>query len=93
MHKADMASLSSKDDCERWIQFGVNLLGDPALKMPRDVPVPSAPSFTSASSFGATTGVEKTHSVVASGYPTPVLSLQSSSASAGSYSFVASSAC
>ncbi|HOO21749.1 MAG TPA: C25 family cysteine peptidase, partial [Kiritimatiellia bacterium] len=91
MHKADMASLSSKDDCERWIQFGVNLLGDPALKMPRDVPVPSAPSFTSASSFGATTGVEKTHSVVASGYPTPVLSLQSSSASAGSYSFVASS--
>ena len=91
MHKADMASLSSKDDCERWIQFGVNLLGDPALKMPRDVPVLSAPSVTSAASFGATTGVARTHTVVASGYPTPVLSLQSATATAGSYSFVASS--
>ena len=34
MHKADMAALSATDDCERWIQFGMNLLGDPALKMP-----------------------------------------------------------
>ena len=89
MHKADMASQSSTDDCERWIQFGVNLLGDPALKMPRDVPVLSAPSFSSAASFGATTGVARTHTVVASGYPAPVLALQSSTASGGSYSFVA----
>ncbi|GEM_PF-521603 len=91
MHKADMASQSTTDDCERWIQFGMNLLGDPALKMPRDVPVLSAPSFTSAASFGATTGVARTHAVVASGYPAPVLSLQSSTASGGSYSFVAAS--
>ena len=88
MHKADMASQSTTDDCERWIQFGVNLLGDPALKMPRDVPVLSAPSFSSAASFGATTGVARTHAVVASGYPAPALALQSSTASGGSYGFV-----
>ncbi len=91
MHKADMASLSGVNDSERWIQFGMNLLGDPALKMPKDVPVLSAPSFTSAASFGATTGVARTHTVVASGNPTPVLALQSSTATAGSYSFVAAS--
>lgn len=34
MHKADMVSLSGAYGCERWIQFGLNLLGDPALKMP-----------------------------------------------------------
>ena len=89
MHKADMASQSGTDDCERWIQFGMNLLGDPALKMPRDVPVPAAPVFTSAASFSATTGVAQTHSVVADGYPWPELALRSSTASAGSYSFAA----
>lgn len=69
MHKADMASLCGTDDSERWIQFGLNLLGDPALKMPTGVTTPTAPAFTSGTSFGATTGVARTHTVTASGYP------------------------
>ncbi|MBU1694065.1 MAG: hypothetical protein KKC51_08895, partial [Verrucomicrobia bacterium] len=31
MHKADMAGLCGVNDCERWIQFGLNLQGDPAI--------------------------------------------------------------
>jgi hypothetical protein len=34
MHKADMIAQSGTDYCERWVQFGLNLLGDPALMMP-----------------------------------------------------------
>ncbi|NCC94933.1 MAG: hypothetical protein EOM10_16985, partial [Opitutae bacterium] len=37
----------------------------------------TAPSFTSGTSFGATTGVARTHTVTASGNPTPALKLQS----------------
>lgn len=33
MHKADMVSQSGTDDCERWIQFGMNLQGDPVLSL------------------------------------------------------------
>ena len=33
MHKADMISASGTDDCERWIQFGMNLQGDPVLSL------------------------------------------------------------
>ncbi|MGD9612861.1 MAG: C1 family peptidase [Kiritimatiellia bacterium] len=46
------------------------------------------PSFTSGTSFGATTGVARTHTVTASGNPAPALKLQSTTASAGYYSFV-----
>jgi len=49
---------------------------------------PSAPAFTSANSFGATTGVARTFAVTASGYPLPVLSLQGTTA-AGAQSFAA----
>ena len=49
---------------------------------------PSAPAFTSANSFGATTGVARTFAVTASGYPLPVLSLQDTTAS-GAQSFAA----
>jgi len=49
---------------------------------------PSAPAFTSANSFGATTGVARTFAVTASGYPLPVLSLQGTTAS-GAQSFAA----
>ena len=91
MHKADMASQSTTDDCERWIQFGVNLLGDPALKMPTGVTIPTAPSFgANPGPLGATTGVARTFTVTASGYPTPVLALQSTTASTG-YTFTAAS--
>ncbi len=48
----------------------------------------TAPTFTSGTTFGATTGVARTHTVTASGNPTPALKLQSSTASAGYYSFV-----
>ncbi|HAL92299.1 MAG TPA: hypothetical protein DCM68_04655, partial [Verrucomicrobia bacterium] len=88
MHKADMISLSGTDDCERWIQFGMNLLGDPALKMPSAIPLPSAPAFTSGTGpYAATTGVEKAFTVTASGNPAPVLALQGTTASSG-YGFV-----
>mgnify|MGYP001765156362 CR=1 FL=1 len=88
MHKADMVSLSGSDGCERWIQFGMNLLGDPALKMPTGSTIPTAPAFgANPGPVSATTGVAKTLTVTASGYPTPVLSLLSQTASSG-YSFV-----
>lgn len=45
------------------------------------------PAFTSATSFGATTGVARTHAVTATGNPTPALKLQSTTASAGYYTF------
>ena len=44
---------------------------------------PSPPSFTSAGTFGATTGVARTFAVTAAGYPAPVLSLQGTTASGG----------
>lgn len=88
MHKADMIGLSGTDDCERWIQFGMNLLGDPALRMPGGTPAPSAPSFAAnPGPLVATVGVVRAFTVSASGNPAPVLSLQSQTASAG-YSFV-----
>ena len=88
MHKADMASQCGSNAEERWIQFGVNLLGDPAIKMPTGTTTPTAPSFgANPGPVSATTGVAKTFTVTASGYPTPVLALQSSTATAGSYGF------
>ena len=47
----------------------------------------SAPAFTSGTNYAATTGVARTFTVTASGNPTPVLSLLSSTATAGSYGF------
>ena len=48
----------------------------------------TAPTFTSGTSFGATTGVARTHTVTASGNPAPTLKLQSTTASAGYYTFI-----
>jgi hypothetical protein len=88
MHKADMIGLSGTYDCERWIQFGMNLLGDPALKMPGGVPAPSAPSFAAnPGPLVATVGVARAFTVSAAGNPAPGLALQGQTASAG-YSFV-----
>ena len=88
MHKADMVSSSGSDGSERWIQFGMNLLGDPALKMPSGDTTPTAPSFgANPGPVSATTGVAAAFTVAASGNPTPVLALQSQTASSG-YSFV-----
>ncbi|HRT05089.1 MAG TPA: C25 family cysteine peptidase, partial [Kiritimatiellia bacterium] len=88
MHKADMISSCGSDGSERWIQFGLNLLGDPALKMPTGVTTPTAPSFgANPGPLGATTGVARTFTVTATGNPTPVLALQSQTASSG-YGFV-----
>ena len=87
MHKADMVSLCSSNEAERWIQFGLNLLGDPALKMPTGEDTPSAPVFgANPGPVSATTGVAKTFTVSASGYPTPTLSLLTQTASSG-YTF------
>ena len=47
---------------------------------------PSAPAFTSANSFGATTGVARTFTVTAAGYPQPTFTLQGTTAG-GSRSF------
>ena len=47
----------------------------------------SAPAFTSGTNYSATTGVARIFTVTASGNPTPVLSLLSSTATAGSYGF------
>ncbi len=88
MHKADMASQCATDEAERWVQFGLNLLGDPALKMPVKDETPTPPSFISGSSFGATANVAVAFSVLASGSPTPALVLQSTTASTG-YTFSA----
>ena len=91
MHKADMASSSGTYAEERWIQFGVNLLGDPAIQMPTGEDVPAAPTFgANPGPVSATTGVAKTFTVSANGSPTPVLSLQSTTASTG-YTFTAAS--
>ncbi|NCC93554.1 MAG: hypothetical protein EOM10_09775, partial [Opitutae bacterium] len=48
----------------------------------------TAPTFTSGTSFGATTGVARTHTVTASGNPAPALKLRSTTASAGYYTFI-----
>lgn len=50
-------------------------------------PGDTAPSFTSGTSFSATTGVVRTFTVTASGNPAPALSLLSSTATAGNYGF------
>ncbi len=47
MSKADMISQCSSDGCERWIQYGLNYLGDPAITLyPRVIP-DAAPVFDS----------------------------------------------
>ena len=50
-------------------------------------PGETAPSFTSGTSFSATTGMARTHAVAASGNPTPALKLRSTTAAASCYSF------
>ena len=91
MHKADMASSSGTYAEERWIQFGVNLLGDPAIRMPTGEEIPAAPTFgANPGPVSATTGVAKTFTVSASGSPAPVLALLSTTASTG-YTFTAAS--
>ena len=90
MHKADMVSLCSSNEAERWVQFGLNLLGDPALKMPAWTDTPVAPAFVSGVSFGATANVATAFSVSASGSPAPTLALRSTTASGG-YVFTAGS--
>ncbi len=90
MHKADMVAQSGQDNCERWIQFGVNLLGDPALMMPSDVSTPAAPVFgANPGPLGATTGVEQTFAVLAGGRPAPAVQLWNATATTGSYAFAA----
>ena len=88
MHKADMASQCASNEAERWVQFGLNLLGDPALQMPTGEATPAAPTFTSAATFNATANVAAAFSVAADGSPAPVLALRSTTASSG-YSFTA----
>ncbi len=44
---------------------------------------PTPPSFTSANTFGATTGVARTFAVAASGYPQPTLTMSGTTASGG----------
>ena len=44
---------------------------------------PTPPSFTSANSYGATTGVARTFAVAASGYPQPTLTMPGTTASGG----------
>ena len=89
MHKADMVSLCGSDGSERWIQFGLNLLGDPALKMPTGAAAVSAPVFgANPGPLTATSGVAKAFVTSASGSPAPALALRSTTASAG-YSFTA----
>ena len=89
MHKADMVSLCGSDGSERWIQFGLNLLGDPALKMPTGGAVVSAPVFgANPGPLAATAGVAVAFVVSASGSPAPALVLRSTTASSG-YSFTA----
>ena len=88
MHKADMVGLCSSNEAERWVQFGLNLLGDPALQMPSWSETPTAPSFTSGAAFGATANVATAFAVAAGGYPAPTLALRSTTASGG-YAFAA----
>ena len=89
MHKADMASSSGTYAEERWIQFGMNLLGDPALKMPTGTAVLVAPVFgANPGPVTATATVAVAFTVSASGSPTPTLALRSTTASSG-YSFTA----
>ena len=88
MHKADMVGLCSSNEAERWVQFGLNLLGDPALQMPSWSETPTAPSFTSGAAFGATANVATAFAVAAGGYPAPTLALRSTTA-AGGYAFAA----
>lgn len=88
MHKADMISLSNIDNCERWIQYGVNLLGDPSLKMPMGSLISTTPTFgANPGPIGATTSLARAFTVTAGGFPTPVLALRSQTASSD-YSFV-----
>ena len=87
MHKADMVSLCGSDGSERWIQFGLNLLGDPALKMPTGAAAVSAPVFgANPGPVSATAGVAVAFVVSASGSPAPALALRSTTASTG-YTF------
>ena len=89
MHKADMVSLCGSDGSERWIQFGLNLLGDPALKMPTGAAATSAPTFgANPGPVSATAGVAVAFVASASGSPAPALALRSTTASAG-YTFTA----
>ena len=67
MSKADMISQCSTYDCERWIQFGLNYLGDPAIVLyPRTIvatPKDMTISDVTSTSFNASwTAVENAES-------------------------------
>ncbi len=88
MHKADMISLSGINGCERWIQFGLNLLGDPALRMPGTPSDLAAPVFAAnPGPLAATAGVTVAFTVAAGGKPAPVLTLLNTTALTGTYTF------
>jgi len=54
MHKADMASQCNSDNSERWIQFGLNLQGDPAILVGIQSNVP--PTISSPGNQSVTVG-------------------------------------
>lgn len=99
MSKADMISQCADYGCERWIQFGLNYLGDPAIALyPRNIVIePSAPVW---SEFPADINVfvdddyELNINSYISGYPKPEITMTSSDyeeatfdASTGKFSF------
>ena len=82
MSKADMISQCSSDGCERWIQFGLNYLGDPAIALyPRAIEE-TAPAFSSSTaSTNGYTG-EAIYfdftDLLSAGYPEPTFTVSTS---------------
>ncbi len=81
MSKADMISQCSSDGCERWIQFGLNYLGDPAIALyPRAIEE-TAPAFSSATASAAAVVGEELlfdfEDLLSAGYPDPTFSITS----------------
>ena len=70
MSKADMISQCSSYDCERWIQFGLNYLGDPAIALyPRSTDPMISVTPKSVDFKGTyTDGMSKSETVSVKGY-------------------------
>ena len=70
MSKADMISQCSSYDCERWIQFGLNYLGDPAIALyPRSTDPMISVAPKSVDFKGTyTDGMSKSETVSVKGY-------------------------
>ncbi|MBP5787092.1 MAG: hypothetical protein J6Y19_04695, partial [Kiritimatiellae bacterium] len=82
MSKADMISSCSSDGCERWIPFGLNYLGDPAIALyPRAV-ADAAPEFsTSTASTNGYVGESiyfDFSDLLSAGYPEPTFTVSTS---------------